>query len=106
MPAEHIGGMRQSPFWPGLEANAHTIAYDGRFMGTTMSGKPLPTDRWAAIDVPTLVMYGRATEAWLAAGARALADLLPTATLRPVPGAQHNVEAGVLADALREFAAK
>jgi pimeloyl-ACP methyl ester carboxylesterase len=95
--------MRRSDFWPGLEQIAHTIAYDGRIMGTTMSGQPLAVDRWAAINVPTLVMYGNGTEPWLAAGARALVDLLPDATLFEVDGAQHNVAPAVLADALREF---
>src|SRR3984893_18215560 len=35
MPAEFVADMRQSPFWPALEEVAHTIAYDGRIMGTT-----------------------------------------------------------------------
>jgi len=104
MPAEAVAGMRQSPFWPALEGIAHTIAYDGRIMGPTMSGRPLPADRWTAVTVPTLVMYGRGTEPWLIAAARALADLLPTASLQAVEGAQHNVEAGVLAPVLRQFA--
>jgi hypothetical protein len=99
-----VAGLRQSPFWPALEGIAHTIAYDGRIMGSTMSGRPLPADRWAAVKVPTLVMYGRDTEPWLIAAARALADLLPTASLQAVEGAQHNVEAGVLAPVLRQFA--
>jgi hypothetical protein len=73
-------------------------------MGPTMSGAPLPTDRWAAVSVPTLVMYGRGTEPWLISAARALAGLLPSASLRAVEGAQHNVAAEVLATALREFA--
>ena len=100
-----MAGLRQSPFWPALEAVAHTIAYDGRIMGSTMSGQPLPADRWAAVAAPTLVMYGRDTEPWLIAAARALAALLPTASLQAVEGAQHNVEADVLAPALRRFAA-
>jgi len=105
MPAEMLAGLRESPFWPALEAVAPTIAYDGRIMGDTMSGQPLPADRWAAVTVPTLVMYGRGTEPWLIAAARALADLLPAASLQAVEGAQHNVEADVLAPALRQFAA-
>jgi pimeloyl-ACP methyl ester carboxylesterase len=40
MPATTVGGVRQSPFWPALEAVAHTIAYDGQIMGTTMLGAP------------------------------------------------------------------
>jgi pimeloyl-ACP methyl ester carboxylesterase len=105
MPAEVLAGLRESPFWPALEAVAPTIAYDGRIMGATMSGQPLPADRWAAVTVPTLVMYGRGTEPWLIAAARALASLLPSASLQAVEGAQHNVEDDVLAPALRQFAA-
>ena len=104
MPAEFVDGMRQSPFWPALEEVAPTIAYDGRIMGSTMSGAPLPVDRWAAVSVPVLVMYGRGTEPWLIAASRALADLLPTATLQAVDGAQHSVAADILAPALRQFA--
>jgi pimeloyl-ACP methyl ester carboxylesterase len=105
MPAEAVAGMRETPFWPALEAVAPTIAYDGRIVGTTMSGAPLPADRWAAIDVPVLVMYGRGTAPWLITGARAAAALLPTATLEAVDGEQHSVPADVLAPALRRFAA-
>ena len=104
MPAGAVAGLRQSPFWPALEGVAPTIAYDGRIMGSTMSGRPLPADRWAAVSVPTLVMYGRGTEPWLIAAARALAGLLPTASLRAVEGAQHNAEPEVLAPELRQFA--
>jgi pimeloyl-ACP methyl ester carboxylesterase len=105
MPSEFIAGIRQSPFWPALEGVAHTIGYDGRIMGTTMSGAPLPADRWAAVSVPALVMYGRGTEPWLISAARALAGLLPAATVQAVEGEQHNVAADVLAAALRQFAA-
>lgn len=103
MPAEFLGGMKQSPFWPALEAIAPTIAYDGRIMGTTMSGAPLPTERWAAISCPTLVMYGNGTEPWLRTGARAAAELLPTASPQEVEGAQHSVAPEVLAPVLRTF---
>jgi pimeloyl-ACP methyl ester carboxylesterase len=104
LPADAVAGLRQSPFWPALEAVAPTIAYDGRFMGTTMSGAPLPRERWAGVTVPVLVMHGNATEPWLIAAARALAGLLPTATLQAVPGEQHSAAADVLAPALRQFA--
>jgi pimeloyl-ACP methyl ester carboxylesterase len=45
LPTEAIDGIRQSDFWPIMEAVAPTISYDGRIMGTTMSGAPLPSDR-------------------------------------------------------------
>ncbi|CRK59012.1 probable hydrolase [Alloactinosynnema sp. L-07] len=103
LPVEAVGGMRQSPFWPVLEGIAHTIAYDGRFMGTTMSGNPLPADRWAAVTVPTLVLHGNGTEPWLIAAANAIADLLPTATLEAVEGAQHSTTADVFVPTLSKF---
>jgi pimeloyl-ACP methyl ester carboxylesterase len=103
LPPEAAAGMRQSPFWPALEGVAHTIAYDGRIMGTTMSGNPLPTDRWAAVSVPVLVMHGDATAPSLMSGAKAMAEALPTATLQVVPGEQHSAAAEVLAPALRQF---
>jgi len=104
MPAEMLDSVKQSGFWPVMEAVAPTIAYDGRIMGTTMSGGPLPRDRWAGVSVPTLVMYGTGTFPFIVAGTRALADLLPTATLKAVEGEQHTASAEVLAAALREFA--
>jgi pimeloyl-ACP methyl ester carboxylesterase len=104
MPAEVAEGMRGGDFWPVMEAVAPTIAYDGRIMGTTMSGNPLPTDRWASVDVPTLVMHGTGTFPSIITGAAAIADLLPTATLRPVDGENHSAPADVLAVALRDFA--
>jgi pimeloyl-ACP methyl ester carboxylesterase len=102
--ADDVAGFRQSPFWAALEEVAHTIAYDGRIMGGTMSGGPLPRDRWAEVTVPVLVMHGTGTMPWLITAARALAELLPTATLRAVEGEQHSAAADVLASALRQFA--
>src|SRR5581483_5993163 len=104
MPGEVVAGIKQSPFWPALEAAAPTLPYDARIMNGLMSGRPLPRDRWANVEVPILVMHGDATEPWLAAGARAVAELLPTATLAAVPGQQHSTTADVLAAELRKFA--
>jgi pimeloyl-ACP methyl ester carboxylesterase len=103
---EDVEGIRQSDFWPIMEGVAPTISYDGRIMGTTMSGNPLPRDRWANVTVPTLVMHGTDTFPGIVTAARALADLLPTATLRPVKGEQHSAPADVLAPALRGFVAE
>jgi pimeloyl-ACP methyl ester carboxylesterase len=104
MPPEAVEGMKQTPYWPSLVEIAHTIAYDGRIMGTTMSGNPLPTDRWAAITIPALVMYGERTWPTLVDGAKAAADALATARLLPVDGEEHTAPADVLAPVLREFA--
>jgi hypothetical protein len=103
LPAEAVNGIRQSEFWPIMEAVAPTIAYDGRIMGTTMSGAPLPRHRRPAVTVAKLVMHGTGTFPSIITAARALADLLPAATLRAVPGEQHSAPADVLAAAVRDF---
>lgn len=106
MPPEFLGDVRGSEMWPGLEAIAHTIAYDGRNLGDTMSGRPLRADLWDGVDVPVLVLHGDRTWPFLAAGARAVAGHLPTATLQVVPGENHGAAPEVLAPVLRAFAGK
>lgn len=103
MPPEAMPGMKESPYWAPVEEIAHTIAYDGRIMGTTMSGNPLPEDRWADVKVPVLVLYGDQTWPALSAGAQAVAAHLPPATLRAIPGENHSTDAATLAPVLREF---
>ncbi|MEO3822280.1 alpha/beta hydrolase [Actinomadura sp. B10D3] len=103
MPEDVVAEMRGSDFWPALEAVAPTIAYDGRNVGDTMSGKPLRADLWSGVRVPVLVLHGRDTWPHLAAGAKALAAHLPTATLKAVPGEDHSTTADVLASVLRDF---
>ncbi|MBZ2195547.1 alpha/beta fold hydrolase [Occultella gossypii] len=103
MPEEMVAGMRGEDFWPGLEAIAPTIAYDGRQVGDAMSGRPLRADLWDRVEVPVLAMHGIDTWPFLADAARAIAGHLPTATLKPVPGEEHSTTPEVLADALRTF---
>ncbi len=103
VPEEVISQMRAMPMWPGMEQLAHTLAYDGTIMGDTMSGKPLPPNRWTAVTMPALVMVGGASEAFLHSGARALAGILPNAELRTVEGQTHEVAAEALAPVLVAF---
>ncbi|MCT9931795.1 alpha/beta hydrolase [Planotetraspora sp. A-T 1434] len=104
-PAEFVAGMKGDPSWAALEAVAPTLGYDGRIMADTMTGRALPRDRWSSVSVPTLVMYGGASESWLANAARAISDLLPEAGLRDLPDQTHNVTAEALAPALAAFLA-
>jgi pimeloyl-ACP methyl ester carboxylesterase len=103
VPAEFIAPMRNEPFWPAFEEVAHTIAYDGTIMGDTMSGSPLPLKKWASVTVPTLVIDGGASPAWMQRAARALADVLPNAQRRILEGQTHDVAPELLAPVLQEF---
>jgi pimeloyl-ACP methyl ester carboxylesterase len=98
MPAEFVAPVRQSPFWPSMEAVAPTLVYDAMIVGDFS----LPTARVAAIKVPTLVIDGGQTP-WLSATAQAVAAALPDAQRRTLEGQPHNVDATALAPALTGF---
>ena len=70
--------MRESPFWPSLEAVAHTLWYDVVIMGDNMAGKPLSADRWSSVTIPTLVIDGGASPPSLRNAAEQVADVLRT----------------------------
>jgi pimeloyl-ACP methyl ester carboxylesterase len=103
LPGEMVAGMRSSPMWPGLEAIAHTIAYDGRIVWPHMTGKPFPPGEWDDVTVPVLVADGGDSPPWMRNGNRALADALPNATYRTLEGQTHQVAPEALAPAVVEF---
>ncbi len=104
IPAEYIGGMKQDQaMWSGVTRVAHTIAYDAAFVSDVMQGKPLPTDRWARVTVPVLVVDGGASDPWIHHGADALAQVLPHTSRQTLAGQTHMVDPNVLAPALLEF---
>jgi pimeloyl-ACP methyl ester carboxylesterase len=106
MPAEAVAPMRKAPTWPKMEAMAHTLAYDVAVAGDTMSGNPLPAQRWASATAPTLVMDGGASPEWMRNGATALANVLANAQHRTLPGQTHEVGPEVIAPVLERFFAE
>jgi pimeloyl-ACP methyl ester carboxylesterase len=103
VPAIFVTMMRFMPAWPKLKAVAHTLPYDTSVMGDTQSGKPLPAERWSNVTLPTLVMGGGKSPAWMRNGVRALADLLPNARYRTLERQTHIVKPAALAPVLTEF---
>lgn len=103
VPAEIVAQMRNSPMWPGLEALAHTLPYDGMIMGDRMAGNPLPREQWGSVTVPTLVMDGGASPEWAHNAVQALTDILPNARRRTLEGQTHGAAPEVLAPVLEEF---
>lgn len=103
VPEEFVAQMRQEPFWPAFEAVAHTLPYDATLMEGTMFGKALPAERWASVVVPTLVLDGGASPAYMHSGAQALADALRDAQRRTLEGQTHEVAPEILAPVLQAF---
>ncbi|MFD7256363.1 alpha/beta fold hydrolase [Streptomyces sp. NPDC059874] len=102
MPADAVPGMRDMPFWAPWEATAHTLPYDARLMRDTMSGRPLPRDRWQSVTVPVLVAHGDSGDAYMINAAKQLGSHAPNYTLRCLPGQNHNVDPRVLAPVLTD----
>lgn len=107
--ADDIARVRASPYWPALEALAHTLAYDAACLG---DGRP-PTARLATIAQPTLVATGddrpRDAPGWVLAldeAADAIAASIPRAERRTIPGQGHVVDPSTFAPVLVDFFAR
>jgi pimeloyl-ACP methyl ester carboxylesterase len=103
---EDVAGARSSPYWPGMEAIAHTLAYDAACLG---DGHP-PTARLAKVTQPTLVATGGAhppgAASWVLAldqAADAMAASIPQAQRRTIDGQGHVVDPKALAPVLDRF---
>jgi pimeloyl-ACP methyl ester carboxylesterase len=97
LPAEMIAQIREGPLWPALEATAHTLVYESFIPGT------MPPDRLAAITTPALVVGSKGSPDQLRNWVRGVAEALPGASARFLPGTWHGVSAEHLAPALAEF---
>jgi pimeloyl-ACP methyl ester carboxylesterase len=107
---EIIAGAKASPMWPGLEAIAHTLAYDAACMG---NGQP-PAARISRITRPTLVATGGGSpDSFVGGGgdffgkaADAIAASIPQAERQTIEGQTHMVDPKALAPVLERFFAE
>jgi len=103
VPDEMIAGMKNAPLWPGLEKTSPTLIYDAACMG---EDRTVPINRAQKITANTLVMDGNESlhsMPFMHATAEALAKAVPNAKQQTLQGQSHNVDANVLAPALKEF---
>ncbi|MET9435909.1 alpha/beta fold hydrolase [Streptomyces sp. NPDC006551] len=99
MAPEALAGMRRSAAWPGLEAVAHTLAYDHAVLGDGL----VPYGRLGGVHARVLVVDGGASPAWMRRAALAVSTALPRGRHRTLTGQTHVVAPHVLAPALEEF---
>lgn len=98
-----IAVMQLLPLWRKLKAIAHTLPYDGLLVRDQQQGQPLPARRWGNVSVPTLVMDGGKSPAWMRHGSQALARVLPNAQYQTLPGQTHNLKPRAHAPTLAAF---
>jgi pimeloyl-ACP methyl ester carboxylesterase len=103
VPAIGIFFMRFMPVWKKLTAIGHTLQYDLGFTSAYQQGRPLPAGVWSGATMPTLVMDGGKSPAWMRNAQAAIARVLPLATVRTLPGQNHMVAADAIAPPLVEF---
>jgi pimeloyl-ACP methyl ester carboxylesterase len=102
-PGIMVAIMPALPFFKKLTATAPTLPYDLRILGDTGQGEPLDPARWNQLSAPVLVLDGGKSPQYMRNAAKALADTLPKATYRTLPGQTHIVKASALAPAIKEF---
>lgn len=101
MPAEFVAPMRETPFWPAMEALAPALVHDAAMIGDFRPD----TARLAKLAVPTLVVDG-GTVPWMSNAADAVADLVPDAQRVTIAGQPHNVDAAAIAPVIANFFAQ
>jgi len=99
MPAEFVASARSQPWWAATEALAHTLPYDATIMGDYS----LPTETAGRITVPTLVITGGSSFAFMHETAAALAKALPAGQTARIEGQEHNIAPEAIAPVLKAF---
>jgi pimeloyl-ACP methyl ester carboxylesterase len=101
IPEAVVAQLRHAPFRPGLEAIAHTLAYDAAIIGDLS----LPADLAATVSIPVLVICGENSPPFLRNAARAAAAALPSGRLAVLPGQTHDINPPATAPVIAEFLA-
>jgi pimeloyl-ACP methyl ester carboxylesterase len=99
LPEEMIAGMRESPYWKVGEGLAPTLAYDDAAMGDST----VPTERYRRIRVPTLVLAGSESPAFMREAAAQVAAAIPGARRDILEGQGHDVAGEILAPVVAGF---
>jgi pimeloyl-ACP methyl ester carboxylesterase len=95
--------MRLMPVWKKLRGVAHTLPHDYAIVLEHQKGQPLPAGYYSDITVPTLVIAGGKSPAYLKNAQAAVAGALAQGTLRELPGQTHMVRGKPTVPALQEF---
>ena len=98
-PADAVAAMRTSPYWPRMEAMAHTLPYDI----TLCNGGVVPAERLAGIAVPVLALAGGNSPDWAQQAVHDIAAAVPDGRSQVLGGQDHGVSDDVLALVLTAF---
>jgi pimeloyl-ACP methyl ester carboxylesterase len=103
LPAILVTLMKLMPAWKAMKAVAHTLPYDAEVVGENAFGQPLDAAQWAGLAMPVLIVAGGKSPASMRTAIKALADAVPGAVHREIPGQTHIIKATAIAPVLTEF---
>ncbi|MET3719601.1 MULTISPECIES: alpha/beta hydrolase [unclassified Arthrobacter] len=94
-----VEAVKQSPWWPGMTALAHTLFYD-----LTLAGNAdIPAERLAKIQAPVLAVYGGNSDSWAQNSAEGVVSAVQNGRTALVPGYDHMVAPEALTPILLDF---
>jgi pimeloyl-ACP methyl ester carboxylesterase len=102
-PAPMVALMPLTPPWKQMTAVAHTLPYDLSLVVDRQQGQPLPSGAYDGVTVPTLVIAGGKSPAYMQNAQAAIAAAVPGAELLTLPGQTHMIKAKPLAPVIAEF---
>jgi pimeloyl-ACP methyl ester carboxylesterase len=102
-PAIAVFVMSLLPFWKKFTKIAHTLSNDLEIIAPHHIGQPFPAGKWSTITIPTLVMAGGKSPAYMQNAMRAWAEALPNAVHQTLAGQTHMVKQDVLLPELLNF---
>ncbi|WP_241901520.1 alpha/beta fold hydrolase [Nocardioides houyundeii] len=102
MPAPMVAVMPLFPMWKKLVTAAHTLAHDWDLCIEEQQGRPLRAGLYAGSTVPTLVLAGGKSPAYMKNAQQAIADAVPRGRYLEVAGQTHMVKGKALAPVVTE----
>jgi pimeloyl-ACP methyl ester carboxylesterase len=84
-PEDVVASMQQAPWWPALEALAHTLPYDEALCGDLS----IPTRSLSRITAPTLVLGGGASSPDVLTALQSVAAAIPAGRFAELPQQGH-----------------
>ena len=103
VPALVAAVMRMSSVWKKLVATADSTGHDFAVLKPFSRGETMRAEDWTALTAPTLLLVGDRSAPALTKGAKRIAELLPDAEVRELPGVSNDPVAAELAPAIGEF---
>ncbi len=97
IPAAVVAQLRNAPFRPALERIAPTLVYESTIL------QAVPTDLFASVRVPTLIIDGDQSPQIMRQAAQSLANALRDGRYRTLDGQGHDMVPAVLGPVLEEF---